>query len=63
MTKLLIPCTCCNKQTTLFVDVENLVKWENNEMYAQEAFSHLTPGERELIISNTCETCFEEMFK
>jgi hypothetical protein len=34
---------------TLLVDRDNLTKWENNEMLIQNAFPHLTPGEREFI--------------
>lgn len=43
------PFTGVVNSRTLLVDKDNLSRWENNEMLIQNAFPHLTPGEREFI--------------
>jgi hypothetical protein len=64
MTKVGITITCqrCNKEQPMIeIDHWNLVRWRDG-FKIQDAMPDLTPGQRELIISGTCEKCFDEMF-
>lgn len=55
-------CRHCGDSYGLEVDPEMFQKWEAGEILIQEAFSNLTAGERELMISGTCDTCWDAMF-
>jgi hypothetical protein len=54
---LRIKCLLCNNVYILKVFAINYNDWKCGRK-AQDAFPYLTPGERELIISKTCENCF-----
>src|SRR5690554_1794833 len=56
-----IECFCCKKGFRLEVGTQDYQEWENGK-YAQEAFRYLTAPQRELLISQTCEECFNRMF-
>ena len=62
--KISTRCRCCNKTYTLEVEEDDAIEYmfSNSRRYIQDIFPYLTPGERELLISGTCETCFHEMF-
>ena len=62
MEDILVTCRCCSKGKLLRVDINKFDKWKSREMLAQNAFPHLTPPDRELIISGTCGKCWEDMF-
>lgn len=57
-------CRCCNKTYTLEVEEDDAIEYmfSDSRRYIQDIFPYLTPGERELLISGICETCFHEMF-
>lgn len=55
-------CVNCDKEYVLNVNSEDLEKWETTNIFVQDAFSYLTPAERELLISGICGTCFDKMF-
>jgi hypothetical protein len=56
-------CRVCFEIVTLTVDPEDVRKYESREiLYVQDAFPYLSAGERELLISGTCDPCFQEMF-
>lgn len=55
-------CNSCGGVKTLTVPTMAYEKWKNGEGYVQDLFPMLTPGERELLISGTCEPCFDAMF-
>lgn len=57
-----IRCISCSDAKQVEVDEEGFNKWKAGE-YIQVALSTLSPGDRELLISKTCETCFDDMCK
>ena len=64
MSKVGITVTCqrCGKeQPTIEIDHWNLVRWRDGAKI-QDCMSQLTPAERELLITATCDKCFNEMF-
>ena len=56
-----VPCRCCQKVTDLQVDLEKFVAWQQGELI-QNALPELDADQRELLISGTCPTCWDEMF-
>lgn len=56
-----VTCTECKTQHDIKVNANDYTRWQNGTLI-QIAFPYLTPGERELLISKICETCFDKMF-
>jgi hypothetical protein len=54
-------CRMCKTEYTLFVNFQDMVEWQEGK-YIQDAMPYLSAAERELLISGTCGTCFDEMF-
>lgn len=54
-------CRICGEVHELKVYIEDFARWRNGEVI-QNAMPYLTPGERELLISGTCDKCFHQMF-
>ena len=61
----IINCTCriCKIPYALKVKKDDYADYCNNGKLIQNCFPYLTAGERELIISGICDTCFNKMFK
>ena len=59
--KIEITCIQCDRDYVIFVYPEDIVKREEGA-YIQDAFPYLSAGERELMISKICGSCFDEMF-
>lgn len=53
-------CLWCNKEHNVRVPLSGLIKWESGSLI-QDALPTLSAGDRELLISNTCESCFQKM--
>lgn len=51
----------CKDQVEMKVYAEDVAAWENGELI-QDAMPYLTDGEREVLISGTCDSCWEKMF-
>ena len=60
-TELTVVCIHCNKVYKIEVDKIGLVQYLNGELI-QRALPTLSNSDRELIISQTCQSCWEEMF-
>jgi len=57
-----VKCFCCNKLFEIEVKDEDYIRWNNGE-FVQVAFPYLSAADRELLISKTCDNCFQEMCK
>lgn len=55
-------CNSCGGLKTLTVPTMAYEKWKAGEGYVQDLFPMLSAGDRELLISGTCEPCFDAMF-
>lgn len=62
MIELGLQCRICGNVHPVLVDATAYDRWVNRELLAQEAFPHLSPALRELLISRTCPDCWDEMF-
>jgi hypothetical protein len=61
ITSKIVTCRRCSTVQTITAPVANFIAWENGE-YAQDALYMLTAGEREMLISQTCDSCWIELY-
>ena len=54
-------CTMCENEHVITVDAPELFRY-NRGAHMQDAFPHLTPDERELLISGICGSCYDNLF-
>lgn len=54
-----VKCQWCGKSHMLKIDANAYQKWKDGALI-QHALGHLEAWERELLISHTCNTCFEK---
>jgi hypothetical protein len=54
-------CPMCKKEQELEVRYAEYQAWRNGAL-VQHAFKSLSPSEREVLISGTCSSCWDEMF-
>ena len=59
--EVLATCRFCGTTHTLTVDINDYFDWQNGK-HIQDAMPYLTPAERELLISQTCQDCWDRMF-
>ena len=55
------PCRHCDAVHELTVNVEGFVSWQSGK-YIQDALPELSADERELLISNTCDECWQQLW-
>ena len=56
-----LECKYCGYTDKVYVDEPDYNAWHNGEPI-QDCFPHLTAGERELMLSGTCDTCWKKFF-
>lgn len=54
-------CQTCKVRYAFFISKNDYWAWHEGK-FAQDAFPYLTIAERELLISQTCNDCFDQMF-
>ena len=59
--EVMATCRFCGTTHTITVGINDYFNWQE-VTHAQDAMPYLTPAERELLISNTCQTCWDRMF-
>lgn len=57
-----VSCRYCGVEYTLFLDLQDLKEWQAGEGYIQDKLNYLSPIDRELLISGTCDKCWKKMF-
>lgn len=58
-----VQCRMCGKEHTLYVGLDDWFMYQSpNRPHIQDIFPYLTPSERELLISGTCEECWKKLF-
>ncbi len=60
-TTLTETCRTCGSQESIRVQTKDLAAWKNGEVI-QEAMPYLDADQREMMISNTCSKCWDELF-
>jgi hypothetical protein len=61
MTTETVACRLCRCEQTITAPVAGFLAWQNGE-YIQDAFPMMSAGDREMLISQTCDNCWTEMF-
>lgn len=59
---LTTPCVVCGAQYEFLVDRIRYEDWQYNTKI-QDAFPDMSDEEREILISGTCDGCFNNLFK
>ena len=57
-----VQCKHCGIVYTILANREDVVRWQAGEGYIQDVLAYLSAGERELLISGTCDNCWKNMF-
>jgi hypothetical protein len=55
-------CKHCGITYQILAGRDDLDSWMNGEGYIQDVLAYLSPAERELLISGTCDNCWKSMF-
>jgi ribosomal protein S27E len=55
------PCPHCKKTQTVFAAAESVIKFGEGGA-VQKCFPTLTAGQREFLLSGTCDDCWTKMF-
>ena len=58
-----IRCHSCGQVFELSVDKQRFEAWEQKKGYIQDLLPELTDDQRELLISETCGSCFDKLFR
>lgn len=56
-----VECRLCHKEIVLRVPLDGYLKWTAGELI-QNAMPSLSIADRELLISRTCDRCWDERF-
>lgn len=59
--KINVQCWRCNHEYTVTCKRVDFNRWQRGELI-QVALGYLTDGERELLLSKTCDSCWTKMF-
>jgi hypothetical protein len=57
-----VKCWECGITTSIIVNKEDLVDWMSGSGPIEKVLYYLSTNERELLISNTCGKCFDNLF-
>ena len=57
-----IDCQLCGLEFNVLVATDDWKEWKSGERYIQDAFRYLSSGERELLISGTCDNCWKVLY-
>ncbi len=60
--KYTVQCWSCHKDHVIEFNRNDYLRWKDG-WHIQNAMPYLNADERELLISGTCGTCFDSMFK
>lgn len=56
-------CILCKTPQSLTVDMEKYLLWKSGVGHIQNMLPTLSIGEREILISGICSTCFDKSFE
>ena len=59
--EVMATCRLCGTTHTMTVCIDDYFDWQNGE-HIQSTMPYLKPAERELLISQTCQDCWDKMF-
>jgi hypothetical protein len=57
-----VTCVHCGITYQILANLEDVEAWMSGSAYIQDVLVYLSPAERELLISGTCDNCWKNMF-
>lgn len=57
-----IECHICRQWYNILVNRCDLLDWTSGSLSIQDALDYLAPSERELLLSQICADCFDNLF-
>ena len=58
---MICQCRLCKECSAVSVRQTDFDAWRDGK-FAQDAFPYLSNGDREILISNTCNNCWQDLF-
>lgn len=59
---MLIRCRHCRESYIVPISEQEYLNWIKKGAFIQDEFPELDPNERELLISQTCDNCWNKIF-
>lgn len=59
---MLICCKHCREPYIVPITEQEYLNWIKKKTFVQDEFPELSAGERELLISQTCDECWNKLF-
>ena len=57
-----VRCYTCGEDHTIIAEKQDIISWMTGAKYIQDALPYLSAADRELLISNTCDKCWKELY-
>lgn len=57
-----IECRICKKDFDINCEEKDYSDWKSGKGYIQDLLNYLSASDRELILSETCGNCFDQLF-
>ena len=57
-----VQCRHCGVVYQIIASRDDMESWMSGEGYIQDVLGYLSKGERELLISGTCDNCWKNMY-
>ena len=58
-----VTCRYCKNEYQILADIDDIARWMTGEGLIQDILHYLKPDERELLISQTCGSCWDYFFE
>ena len=55
-------CKLCGNNHEVYLMKEDYDSWRSGDKYIQDALSYLTAGDREILLSLTCDDCWQKLY-
>ena len=58
-----VDCRMCNATYNILVNTEDFIEWQSGDgRYIQDIFHYLSSAERELLLTATCDSCWNRLY-
>jgi len=57
-----IVCGSCKQEYNIVADRNDMEAWLSGDKLIQDALGYLSGAERELLLTQTCNNCYQKMF-
>lgn len=55
-------CQMCGLEQVILIDKKDFTDWKEGKGYIQDLFHYLTAAEREMMISQICDNCWNTLY-